>query len=208
MNIFEDYLIKIENTIKTANQDNLLELPENLSGINVDIPPAKFNGDVSTNVAMVLSKINKKPPIELAEIISGLLKKNDKNIIIYQIIRDSINLMVQDVIKNTLLNIKNYKIKKQIDVIKNNNQIVIFSDKFKLIENEIKSFLRHKMYNNKNVLNKNNNGKKIIKKLFKEISIRPKKYINNFHQQDKYRSISDYISGMTDRFAIQLYKSL
>ena len=80
MNIFEDYLIKIENTIKKANQDNLLELPENLSGINVDIPPAKFNGDVSTNVAMVLSKINKKPPIELAEIISGLLKKNDKNI--------------------------------------------------------------------------------------------------------------------------------
>ena len=34
MNIFEDYLIKIENTIKKANQDNLLELPENLSGIN------------------------------------------------------------------------------------------------------------------------------------------------------------------------------
>ena len=57
MNIFEDYLIKIKNTIKRANQDNLLELPENLSGINVDIPPAKFNGDVSTNVAMVLSKI-------------------------------------------------------------------------------------------------------------------------------------------------------
>ena len=28
------------------------------------------------------------------------------------------------------------------------------------------------------------------------------KYINN----DKYRSISDYISGMTDRYAIQLYK--
>ena len=80
MNIFEDYLIKIENTIKKANKDHLLELPENLSGINVDIPPAKFNGDVSTNVAMVLSKINKKSPIELAEIISGLLKKNDKNI--------------------------------------------------------------------------------------------------------------------------------
>ena len=80
MNIFEDYLIKIKNTIKKANQDDLLELPENLSGINVDIPPAKFNGDVSTNVEMVLSKINKKPPIELAEIISGLLKKNDINI--------------------------------------------------------------------------------------------------------------------------------
>ena len=72
MNIFEDYLIKIENTIKKANQDNLLELPENLSGINVDIPPPKFNGDVSTNVAMVLSKINKKPPIDVKNLITFL----------------------------------------------------------------------------------------------------------------------------------------
>ena len=50
--------------------------------------------------------------------------------------------------------------------------------------------------------------KKIIKKLFVEIAKKPKKFINNFDQKNKYRSISDYISGMTDRFAIQLYRSL
>jgi arginyl-tRNA synthetase len=58
----------------------LLELPDNLSGINVDIPPAKFSGDISTNVAMVLSKINKKPPIELAKQIADLIKDSDSNI--------------------------------------------------------------------------------------------------------------------------------
>ena len=46
MNIFENYLIKIEKVIKSAHKDNLLELPDNLSGINVDIPPAKFTGDI------------------------------------------------------------------------------------------------------------------------------------------------------------------
>ena len=51
MNIFENYLLKIEKVIKSAHKDNLLELPDNLSGINVDIPPAKFTGDISTNVA-------------------------------------------------------------------------------------------------------------------------------------------------------------
>ena len=80
MNIFENYLLKIEKVIKSAHKDNLLELPDNLSGINVDIPPAKFSGDISTNVAMVLSKINKKPPIELAKQIADLIKDSDSNI--------------------------------------------------------------------------------------------------------------------------------
>ena len=80
MNIFENYLLKIEKVIKSAHNDNLLELPDNLSGINVDIPPAKFTGDISTTVAMVLSKINKKPPLELAKQIADLIKDSDNNI--------------------------------------------------------------------------------------------------------------------------------
>ena len=80
MNIFEIYLNKILDLIKKANQDNLIELPENLSGINVDIPPSKYNCDMSTNVAMVLSKPNKKSPIELAEIIANIIKSYDENI--------------------------------------------------------------------------------------------------------------------------------
>ena len=77
MNIFETYLDKIIKLIKSAKEDNLLELPENLSGINVDIPPAKFNCDMSTNVAMVLSKSNNKSPLEVAEVIVDIIIKDD-----------------------------------------------------------------------------------------------------------------------------------
>ena len=80
MNIFETYLRKIIKLIKSAKEENLLELPENLSGINVDIPPAKFNCDMSTNVAMVLSKPNNKSPLEVAEVIVNIIKKNDDHI--------------------------------------------------------------------------------------------------------------------------------
>ena len=80
MNIFETYLDKIIELIKSAKEENLLELPENLSGINVDIPPAKFNCDMSTNVAMVLSKPNNKSPLEIAEVIVNIIKKNDDHI--------------------------------------------------------------------------------------------------------------------------------
>ena len=62
------------------------------------------------------------------------------------------------------------------------------------------------MYNNKNVLAKNNYGKSIIKKLFDKINQNPKKFISKDQlSKDKYRAISDFISGMTDRFAINLY---
>ena len=47
MNIFQTYNDKIIKLLKAAKENNLLELPENLSGVNVDIPPSKFNCDMS-----------------------------------------------------------------------------------------------------------------------------------------------------------------
>ena len=56
-------------------------MPENLDGINTEIPPEKFNCDVSTNVGMILSKINKKSPLEIAETIADTIKKQDAPLI-------------------------------------------------------------------------------------------------------------------------------
>ena len=80
MNIFDLYLDKIIILIKKLNKDKSLELPQSLSGINVDIPPSNFDYDISTNVAMVLSKANKKSPIDLADTLVDVLKKNDERI--------------------------------------------------------------------------------------------------------------------------------
>ena len=80
MNIFKFYIDKIIDILKNANKEGLIYLPENLNSINVDIPPPKFNCDISTNVAMVLSKPNNKSPIEIAETLSSLIKENDKYI--------------------------------------------------------------------------------------------------------------------------------
>ena len=48
-------------------KNGLIQAPENLNSINVDIPPVQFDSDISTNVAMVLSKINKSNPLDLAK---------------------------------------------------------------------------------------------------------------------------------------------
>lgn len=80
MNIFDLYLDKIIILIKKLNKDGSLEIPKSLKGINVDIPPTNFDYDISTNVAMVLSKANKKSPIDIANTLIDLIKNEDKKI--------------------------------------------------------------------------------------------------------------------------------
>tara|TARA_Y100000389_G_scaffold191501_1_gene217782 strand:+ start:384 stop:2117 length:1734 start_codon:yes stop_codon:yes gene_type:complete len=77
MNIFELYLDKIKSILIDLNKKEEIIIPETFNGINAEIPPVKFDCDISTNVAMVLSKLNKKSPLVLAEQISLTIKKND-----------------------------------------------------------------------------------------------------------------------------------
>ena len=78
MNIFDIYLNKIKNIV-TNNSANL-KIPQNLSGINVDTAPSKFKADISTNVCMVLSSLNKLPPTEIYKQLNLDDLKNDKDI--------------------------------------------------------------------------------------------------------------------------------
>ena len=75
MNIFDINLDKIKKIIIDQNKKGSLKLPDNLDSINVDIPPKQFDYDISTNVAMVLSKLNQKSPIDLANQLIELIKK-------------------------------------------------------------------------------------------------------------------------------------
>ena len=78
MNIFEQYLDKIKEILLTLSSNGDLTLPDSLNGITAEIPPSKFDSDISTNVAMVLSKINNKSPSDLASILAEKIKNEDK----------------------------------------------------------------------------------------------------------------------------------
>ena len=80
MNIFEIYKKKIIKFITDETSKGNLESGDVLKNINVDTPPENLNYDLSTNVAMVLSKLNKKAPNILAEQIIKLLKVKDRSI--------------------------------------------------------------------------------------------------------------------------------
>ena len=78
MNIFDLYLEKIKEVLLDLFKNQDLRLPDILDGVTAEIPPSKFDSDISTNVAMVLSKINNKSPIELAKILTEEIKKKDE----------------------------------------------------------------------------------------------------------------------------------
>ena len=119
MNIFDLYLEKIIQIINTAQDEGLLKLPDKLNGINVDIPPTHFDCDISTNVAMVLAKPNQKSPIEIANQLSQLIKKNDNEIDDISVAKPGfINIKFKyefwnNFLKSIILDYKNFGINKK-----------------------------------------------------------------------------------------------
>ena len=116
MNIFELYLDKIKSIIVDLSKEGKIIIPETFNGINSEIPPTKFDCDISTNVAMVLSKLNKKSPMDLAEIISPVIKENDPIIQSITIVKPGfINIKFKPIfwsnfIKEIILNAKSFGI--------------------------------------------------------------------------------------------------
>ena len=118
--------------------------------------------------------------------------------------------MVKDIIKTTKKNINKYKIKKTQDIYMSRYPIVSFSNKMGEFDKEIKKFLKKNMYFQKNIKENTDQGKEIIKSLFINIMKNPGNYLNvsNYEKLNIERSVCDFIAGMTDRYAINLYKNI
>ena len=79
MNIFAEYINKI-NALIHKNQKLLkLDNLNNFKGIVVESPPVEFNFDLSSNASLVLGKINKINPNELANKIKDIILKDLKD---------------------------------------------------------------------------------------------------------------------------------
>ena len=129
MNIYNIYLDKIKKILLDLSQKGNLILPDKLDGITVETPPTKFNSDISTNVAMVLSKLNNKSPTDLADTLSKEFKKSDDLIDDISIIKPGfINIKFKKIfwtnfIKEIIKNSKDFGVNKKE---KKNNYLIEF----------------------------------------------------------------------------------
>jgi dGTPase len=205
-----DDLIGLKTFKNKINFNTYPSLEAQISAISDDI--AYNNHDIQDGINANIFQLEELIEINFFKLIYQKYKKkiNKKNykIATYQIIRDSIDLMIRDLLTNTKKNLRNLRIQSLKDIAKSDQFIVCFSEAIQNSEKEIKTFLQAKMYNNKLVLKKNQRGKMIIKKLFNLIKLNPRRFLTKDQlTKDKFRAISDFISGMTDRYAINLYNN-
>jgi dGTPase len=130
---------------------------------------------------------------------------------IYAAIREFIKVEVNDIIENAERVLKERKVKSLKDVY-SQDILVKFSHKLEKLNSDLKKFLKNDLYNHYKVIKMQEKSKRIVESLFKiylkNINQLPPQFVNMINEFGKERVISDYIAGMTDRFAQDEYERL
>ncbi len=79
MNIFEEYQNKISDLVLKKQKFLKLDNLNKFKGVSVETPPSDFNFDLSSNICLVLGKVNKVNIKELAKKIKDLINENFKD---------------------------------------------------------------------------------------------------------------------------------
>jgi dGTPase len=129
-----------------------------------------------------------------------------------ELVRDHIGLMVGDVIATTQRNIADADVKSAADVRAAGRTLCTFSPDMAASERQLKAFLYGQLYHHPAQLAAAGAARHIVAQLFALYQLDPAAMTGDWQQDipsdatGKARRISDYIAGMTDRFAIRAYQ--
>ncbi len=136
---------------------------------------------------------------------------NNKELLYRRAVRHLIEYCNVKVLAQTRENLENKKVKSSQDIRKLSSPIVSFvKDEIKDF-NQLRSILEKEMYQHPNVLLMIEKGREIIRRLFSKFKDNRKLLPANIQEKisknkkEELRYISDYISGMTDRYAMDIY---
>jgi dGTPase len=123
----------------------------------------------------------------------------------HQIIRRLIGIEASDVLENTMANLSKSNVTSVEDLQRLEHNVVKFSADLARQNRELKDFLYEKMYRHHRVYRMQVKAERILKDLFRayfsEPKILPEEVQSRIELIGEARAISDYIAGMTDRFA-------
>jgi dGTPase len=182
-------------------------LEAQISSLSDDI--AYNNHDIDDGLRANFFTIDdlKEIPILKDIILETYDKNSTKNN--YKLVRRLIDYMVTDLINNSIEQINLNNISSIEKVHKASKEIIIFSEKTNNLIKNIKSFLFNNMYKHAHIQKWSEESKIILNTIFIYYMKNYNKIEKNFNNSNsKERNISDYISGMTDKYAIDLYRSI
>ena len=141
-----------------------------------------------------------------AEEVKGFCSESNGEVFINEVVRRMIHWMVSDLIINSQEHIQNHH-PQSTDDVRRMPPLINYTDSMLTQKQQMKTFLRHGMYEHERVAAMTDSAKSTVHQLFQyfmqDESHIPEAFKNQ--SKDTYpRIVSDYIAGMTDRFAIQL----
>ncbi len=133
----------------------------------------------------------------------------------HEIQRRLITKLIEDVIYTTKANIEKLAPKNVADVRNNTKTIVCFSAKMATLEKGLKKFLFENVYRAPFVMKNVKTSEMVVAKIFEQLLSNqnlPNEWNEKLHlaidENQKARIICDYIAGMTDPYALELYNRL
>jgi len=130
----------------------------------------------------------------------------------YTAISSLIGLLIQDVVSQTERNIAEHGIETGEDVRSFGKELVSYSPSIQKESDLLKEFLRTRLYRHWRVERMRIKAERFISELFTAYvdtpTLVPEGYRKRMDEEPVPRMVSDYIAGMTDRFALDEYKKL
>ncbi len=151
----------------------------------------------------------------LSDIMSDIdnnLTEKSPDMIRFALVRYLVNQLVLDLRQETARRLSENNIESVDDVRKSTARLMTFSDEQDQFNRQLKSFLRENMYRHPHLAEMKERSEKIITFLFhhylEHIVALPDNFRFRYPDQNHYTLVSDYIAGMTDRFAQNEFANL
>jgi dGTPase len=136
-------------------------------------------------------------------------KDAPEKIIVYETLRRMMHFFIDDVTQQSLKNISSLNISHIDEVRQSSNPLIRFGQDVDLDLLQCRRSLKSMLYEHQRIKDMSIQAHEIITSLFdhymNHYALVPKDYHINANPE---RAVADFISGMTDRFAINLHKSL
>lgn len=185
--------------------------------VSISDPIAYRSHDLDDGLAIGILNIRQldESDLDLWERCSSGYKRtaNGRHALRLLAVRNLIDVMIRDVLAETTKRLEQHNIHTAMDVRQQNEPMVAFSNEVKEADKALGEYLYQNIYRNKNVMRMTVKGKRIIKQLFgvmlEEPNVLDEPYRSRCESEpDRHQAVCDYISGMTDRFAMDLYNIL
>ncbi|MBP7602647.1 MAG: deoxyguanosinetriphosphate triphosphohydrolase [Spirochaetes bacterium] len=135
-----------------------------------------------------------------------------RKLLVSAVIRTIIDLLVSDLIDATRSTIESMGIRTYDDIRAASCKAVGFSGEIERANRELKEFLRKNLYRHYRVVRMSIKAQKVINDLFtlyfEHPNALPESYFNRIESDGLRQTISDYIAGMTDRYALEEHQKL